>query len=327
MFYPEELDNKTFRLFVQRTWYLLNNNLVLSSTERQLADLIAWHPEATKSFSRKMLDIAAAFASDNENPYLYLAGLWEIYKQILADKPKGIKSVFEAGFPEGMSQRERRRRMARAFILLCKKGEHMVSDLKYIRDLEKTVHAEIDSAEEEAVQERANAPRNRYIQEIIEHSLFSVKKEFQADASSKPIKTTMKLKAALSKLPTEWIDGMARGWERTEKPTRKEREQDLLEFLQSEECYLQLTAVLQDAERAAIKMVLDNGGYILYGKLSKAFGEEIADNYWWSEHPPQSVIGRLRYLGMLYVGKAPVKSRILKVAVIPKELQPLLAGL
>jgi hypothetical protein len=274
-----------------------------------------------------MLDIAAAFLSDNENPFLYLAGLWEIHKQILADKPKGVKSVFENGFPEGMSQRERRSRMARAFILLCKKGEHMVSDLKYIRDLEKTVHAEIDTGDDETAEGKVTAPRNRYVQDIIEQSLFSVKKQFQADASSKPIKTAMKLKTALSKLPTEWIDGMARGWDRTEKPSRKERELDLLEFLQSEECYLQLTAVLQAEERAAIKMVLDHDGYIQYGKLCKAFGEENEDSYWWSEHPPQSVIGRLRYKGMLFVGKAPIKSRIMKMAVIPKELQPLLAGL
>jgi hypothetical protein len=327
MFFPEELDNKTFRLFVQRTWYLLNNNLVLSGTERQLADLLAWHPEATKSFSRKMLDISASFPTDRENPFLYLAGLWEIYKQILADKPKGVTSVFESGFPDGMSQRERRSRMARAFILLCKKGELMVSDLKYIRDLEKAVHAEIDSSDEESPEDSVHVQRNRYVQDIIEQSLFSVKKQFQADASSKLIKTAMKLKTALSKLPTEWIDGMARGWDRLEKPTRKERELDLVDFLQSEECYLQLTAVLQPGERAALKMVQDNGGYIQYGKLSKAFGEETADNYWWTEHPPQSVIGRLRYLGMLYVGKAPIKSRIMKVAVIPKELQPLLAGL
>lgn len=327
MFYPEELDNKTFRLFVQRTWYLLNNHLVLSATEQQLADLLAWHQEVTRSFNRKMLDIAASYPTAAENSFLYLAGLWEIYKQILSDKPKGIRSVFEDGFPEGMSQRERRSRMARAFVLLCQKGEHTVSDLKYINDLEKAVHAEIDSGEEEDSEAVPNRQRNRYEQDIIEHALFSVKKQFQADASSKPIKTTLKLKAALSKLPTEWIDAMARGWERSEKPTRREREQDLLDFLLSEECYLQLTAALPPEERAALKMVLDHGGYLLYGKLSKAFGEETDDNYWWTEHPPRSVIGRLRYKGMLFVGKAPLKSRIMKIAVIPKELQPVLAGL
>ena len=45
MFFPDHLDDKSFRLFVQRTWHLMESNLTLSPSERELADLILEHPE------------------------------------------------------------------------------------------------------------------------------------------------------------------------------------------------------------------------------------------------------------------------------------------
>lgn len=326
MFLPEELDNKTFRLFVQRTWFLGQNGLPLSRSEQELMELIS-NQQLTAHFPDKMIDVTATYGADEQNPFLQLAALWEIYKQIDADKPKGVRSIFVNGFPESMTQRERRHRLARAFIRLCRGEVKTLSDLKYVRDLEKTVHTDFaaDEPEEQSPGERDSY--NMYVDHLIKDSFSSVALSFQKEAENKSISVTMKLSVALNKLPTEWIEGMTAGWQRLEKPFRKERISDLCEFLLSQEGFLQISACLNDPERAAIKMVLEHGGHVPYGKLQKVFGAETDDGYYWSERPPKSVIGRLRYKGLLFVGKVLLSDRQYKMAVIPRDLVSVLKNL
>ncbi len=326
MFLPEELDNRTFRLFVQRTWFLKQSHLALSRSEQELIDLIAEQQLAT-FFPGKMIDVSKVYSADEQNPFLYLSALWEIYKQIDSDKPRGVRSIFDNGFPDNISVRERRRRLARAFIRLCSGEEKTLSDLKYVHDLEKAVHTDFSADEAEAETAIAREPFNIYRDQLIKGSFFAVAHSFQKEADSKPISVNVKLSVALNKLPTEWIDGMAAGWQRPEQPHRKERIRDLCEFLLSQEGFLQISAALNDSERAAINMILQHGGHLLYGKVQKAFGAETGDDYYWSERPPKSVIGRLRYKGLVFVGKAALADRHYKMAVIPRELIAVLKNL
>jgi hypothetical protein len=327
MFLPEELDNKTFRLFVQRTWFLKQNGMMLSRSEQELSDLISTHPEISQTFTRKMLDVSEAYDSNDHNPFLYLAALWEIVKQVNSDKPKGVRSIYMNGFSENTSSGERRRRLARAFIVMCRQSEKAVSDLKYVRDLEKAVYIDFSTVEPEGETAKETSSYNIYVNSVINQSYSAVRQSFQKDADSKPIAVNVKLLNAITKLPTEWVEGMALGWQRPEKPIRKDRVQDLCDFLLSQEGFLQISAALSAQEREAITMVLEHGGHILYGKLEKVFGDETTDDYWWSEHPPKSVIGRLRFRGLLYVGKALLSSRHFKVAVIPQDLVSVLTNL
>ncbi|NLP11651.1 DUF1841 family protein [bacterium] len=327
MFLPEEVDNKTFRLFVQRAWFLQNNHIALSPAEQELVDLILDHPEIQNAFTRKMLDISCSFKPDEENPFALLAALWEINKQVKADKPKGVASIFMNGFPENMVRRERQRRLARAFLRLCRSGEKTISDTKYVHDLEREVYTDFSSsaAEREITGERG--AYNIYINNLIHESFSSVSNSFYKEVDNQVLSAGVKLAAAFNRLPSEWIEGMAAGWRRPEKATRKERIQDLCEFLLSPQGFLEISAALSAEERQAAKMVMDNGGKLFYSKLEKAFGGESGDDYYWSQHPPRSVIGRLRYKGLLVIGKTAGPARHYKVAMIPKELHSVVKNL
>jgi hypothetical protein len=77
-----------------------------------------------------------------------------------------------------------------------------------------------------------------------------------------------------------------------------------------------------------MRYTLNRGGWVKYGELSRQFGDETRDGWWWDRNPPQSTIGQLRLRGLLFVGQAPIGSRHYKVAVIPNELrEPLRATL
>ncbi|HLB72081.1 MAG TPA: hypothetical protein VJJ51_13655 [Candidatus Methanoperedens sp.] len=75
----------------------------------------------------------------------------------------------------------------------------------------------------------------------------------------------------------------------------------------------------------ALKLVLKNGGWVRYNQLSKKFGGEEEDSYWWESEPPASTIGILRLHALLFVGKAGIGGRMYKVAVVPKDIREGLA--
>ncbi len=63
---------------------------------------------------------------------------------------------------------------------------------------------------------------------------------------------------------------------------------------------------------AALKLVMDEGGWVKYNRLSKEYGEEN-DSYFWETEPPTSTVGILRLHGLLFVGKSGIGGRNYKV--------------
>jgi hypothetical protein len=75
---------------------------------------------------------------------------------------------------------------------------------------------------------------------------------------------------------------------------------------------------IPEKSREALKLVLDDGGYVKYGKL-KGYDDEIS--FWWSDDPPTSTIGILRLNALLAVGKMPMSGRMYRVALIPSDIR------
>jgi hypothetical protein len=72
--------------------------------------------------------------------------------------------------------------------------------------------------------------------------------------------------------------------------------------------------------KKALKLVMDEGGWVKYNKLSSEYGEEN-NSYFWETEPPTSIVGILRVHGLLFVGKAGIDGRNYKVAVVPKDIR------
>lgn len=110
-------------------------------------------------------------------------------------------------------------------------------------------------------------------------------------------------------------------FKRPRQRTNRDRIKDLCAFLTADKNLRNIVSQLNEQEIKAMRTLLENDGWLKYGKLSKGFGDEFEDAYWWIEEPPQSLIGRLRLKGLVFVGKIPIGSRRYKVAVVPVELR------
>jgi hypothetical protein len=124
-----------------------------------------------------------------------------------------------------------------------------------------------------------------------------------------------KLTAILNKCPASWVDGMCQEFSITKRVKNekvKAIENKVLSDLND------LISTLSEDSKKALKLILDNGGFVKYGKL-KGFDDEVG--LWWSEHPPTSSIGILRLCGLIVVGKMPFGGRLYKVALIPNIIQ------
>jgi len=136
-----------------------------------------------------------------------------------------------------------------------------------------------------------------------------------------PLTIHSQLKACLNKLPAHWVQAMALALGVAER-RKKERIQTLSLLLKDPRHLLRIVKKsLQPKEREALQFVLERGGYVSYKTLTRRFGSEAGDGWFWVERNPTSTIGRLRLHGLLTVGRAPFGTRSQQIALIPEDLR------
>lgn len=148
----------------------------------------------------------------------------------------------------------------------------------------------------------------------------------EIEAKLLPVNTT--LRPALNKLPAIWIDAICLCLGVLAERKRQDKVTHIISYLSDETNLTTAVTALAPHYREAMAYVLNSGGWVKYGELSRKFGDEKGDGWWWDKNPPQSTIGQLRLRGLLFVGQTPMGSRHYKVAVIPNELrEPLIKTL
>jgi hypothetical protein len=147
------------------------------------------------------------------------------------------------------------------------------------------------------------------------------------DEDSKPITPNLTISAGLNKFKNTRINGVSKALGISTKDTKKEKMDQIISRMTTE--LDKVIEKLSPKSREALKLVIDEGGWVKYNKLSSEYGEEN-DSYFWETEPPTSTVGVLRVHGLLFVGKAGIDGRNYKVAVVPKdirkELEDLLKG-
>ncbi|MBN1999533.1 DUF1841 family protein [candidate division KSB1 bacterium] len=326
MFFSETLDDKPFRLFVQRTWHLMQKDLALSPVEKRLAFLIEEHPEVGIYLGRESIEISKKY-QDELNPILFLAALWQVQKQIDDDVPKGFSSLVKNSFPENMNEPSVRTQLAKLHIDLyfrAKSNEHFL-DTQYLEEMRKMLEDPLYfEKENDPLDENPDSDRKyNLFQNVlgIDYAYSAVVNSLRQEADSKMIQLKMGLRSALGKLPSEWLNAIAIFWHRPAIKLKRDRIQDLCEFLLNPHNIPSLAAALNAEEKKILSSILKNDGYMQYSRLVKRYDDESGDDYWWTKNPPKSIVGKLRSKGFIYIGRALMKSRYYKIAVIPKDME------
>jgi hypothetical protein len=136
-----------------------------------------------------------------------------------------------------------------------------------------------------------------------------------------PIHDGIRLQAGLNRYPSEWIDALCQALDLTNARLKKEKLHAAAKHLLAPDTLSQVVAALRLPEQSALWDILKSGGWIKSGSLTRRYGDERSDSYFWSEQPPASTIGQLRLHGLLFVGYMLIGGRRWKVAVIPVELR------
>lgn len=144
------------------------------------------------------------------------------------------------------------------------------------------------------------------------------------DQESKTIPLAGKLEKLLNGSPAVWVDGIADSLSVPVEGKKKGKIAGICRLLLNMGALHKVVADLPERSRQALRDVLRKGGWQPYAPLSRKYGSEKKDGYWWLDEPPTSILGRLRLAGLLYVGMTVVDGRSTKVAVIPIDLRPLL---
>lgn len=147
------------------------------------------------------------------------------------------------------------------------------------------------------------------------------------DADEKPISLTLSLLAALRQLPVEWLNAIANRYQVAPTRLRSERERALTALLQDRSVILEALHAEDQALKTILEEILQSGGWCKLAGLTRRFGPMHGDGFFWDKQPPVSPIGRLRVLGLVYVGRAAVDGKQQKAAVIPVDLRTILERL
>lgn len=126
-----------------------------------------------------------------------------------------------------------------------------------------------------------------------------------------------KTSALLNKYPFQWIDGMAQALGINVKMLKDDKIREIVNIVTTNP--RKIIEKLPQQCQEAMNTVLQEGGIVRYGTLAKKYDDEI--DFWWNEQPPKSTLGLLRLHSLLYVGKMPMNGRLVKVALIPKDLR------
>jgi len=142
---------------------------------------------------------------------------------------------------------------------------------------------------------------------------------------SKPINLNTTISAGLNKYPIHWINGVAKALGISTKERKKEKIEKIVSKLTTQ--LDEVIGKLPPESREALKMVLKTGGWVRYNQLSRKFGGEEEDSYFWESEPSASTVGILRLHALLFVGKSGIGGRMYKVAVVPKDIREELVGM
>lgn len=141
------------------------------------------------------------------------------------------------------------------------------------------------------------------------------------------ISAKIEFRTGLSRYPAVWLEATLNAWRIPNRGVKRDKLHTLEEVVSDPSRLRQVGASLTDVQRGVLAQVLAGGGVVKYQTVSRKYGDEADDSYFWNSHPPTSAIGQLRLWGLLLVGRMIMGQRREKVLVVPSDLRADLAAL
>ncbi|MCG3109211.1 hypothetical protein L3N51_01501 [Metallosphaera sp. J1] len=134
------------------------------------------------------------------------------------------------------------------------------------------------------------------------------------DLEGVQVSSRMTVRQVLNKLPATWVEEASRLL-KVNGRVKKERI-EALERLYLNETERVVNGLPAEA-REALRFILEKGGMVRYGDLTRKFADDTTYFY----HEPRTPVGLLRLYGLVFVGKARKGERSYRVAIIPADLR------
>jgi len=160
------------------------------------------------------------------------------------------------------------------------------------------------------------------------HSLIvsqKIEADYCGEKDNLDISLNLTLRQALKHIPVDWLNAIASQYKLEPVPRRREREKALACKMLVPESLIRALREERAEVRKALAQILASGGHHDSSALIERYGSIDDDGFYWVDKPPKSVIGRLRLLGFVYIGRAVLDAEERQVAVVPVDLRKMLS--
>ncbi|MDR7460729.1 MAG: hypothetical protein QN122_13775 [Armatimonadota bacterium] len=164
-----------------------------------------------------------------------------------------------------------------------------------------------------------------------EEVMARIGEDFRADVDRRPIAPDrLTLERALARVPVQWLNaacnlhGLA-----VPAPLKRDRARQLAGMVAADpQAAVRALGAWDRGGRARelLRFVLAAGGVVRKATVTRRFGSDEGDGFWWDEQPPSSPLGLARLAGLVFVGRAACGSRREQVVVVPVDLREALAA-
>ena len=319
MNFPEQLDNRSFRLLVQRTITRQKTNQPLSSIEKQLAALVQDYADLGFDDVSK-IDVDQLFENDETNPFLTLSSMWEISKQIQSDVPKGMQKIVKDAFGTNKLRQHELLKLSENYLDLYRQvmeNESSISDKEYLWEMFYALNRKEEH--DHHVKDLEENERTEPIPPgLVGEAFEAIARELHEDAGLMRLAPDMTAREIYMQLPLEWVTAMAAYWERPQQKLKRDQVNDLLKYFQSDA--MNEAQKLSNSEKNCLRFILDQDNIVSHASLINDYGPEDRDGFWWTLQKPKSVLGLLRMKGLVVVGEMKIKDEMQRVAVIPRDI-------
>lgn len=137
----------------------------------------------------------------------------------------------------------------------------------------------------------------------------------------KPLPVDASLSRGLKNMPAHWLEGACISYGLEPARRRREREEQLRDFLSRYSNLEEAVQELHEDERELLKYLLQRGGWSQLNAVTRKFGPLNGDGFFWQEYEPESPLGVLWSRALVMVGRASLKGRRCKIAAVPLELR------